>query len=65
MNLGIQNIQQSMQALSLNTEKGLSDPKTVTPQQAAMLFQHIAVIQMAHEIMKNLQQHQHMFKSSS
>ena len=65
MSISIQNIQQSMQTLSLNTEKNLSDPKTVTPQQAARLYQHMAIIEMAHQIMKSLQQHQHLFKSSS
>lgn len=65
MDISIQSIQQSMQALGLNTEKGLSDPKTITPHQAARLYQHMAIMEMAHQIMKSLQQHQHMFKSSS
>ncbi len=65
MNVSIQSIQQSMQALGLNTEKNLSDPKTVTPHQAGLLYQHMAIMEMAHQIMKSLQQHQHMFKSSS
>ena len=62
MDSNIQNIQQSMQTLSLNTEKHLNDPKTLTPHQAALLFLHIAIIQLAHQIMKSLQQHQHRLR---